>query len=155
MLIVQYLFNKKWTNLLRNYRTLEDSNYPGVYILAFAEGDLEGQSITIEDIFYVGMSNSRGGVKQRLKQFIDAINKNRNHSAGNRFFQEYCKGISFDIAGHNKTFFVASLSLPCNVRKGDRSPEDLRKMGEVAKFEYAVMACIKDKLGKEPELNKK
>ncbi len=155
MLKVQTLFSKKWTNLLKNYKSLEDNQFPGVYILAYTNRNLEGKPIKIKDIFYVGMSNSRGGLKQRLKQFIDGIHKGYGHSAGNRFFQDYSKGKSFDIVNHEKTFFVASLSLPCKVHKDERTAEDLRKMGEVAKFEYEVLAYIKEKLGREPELNKK
>ena len=155
MLKIQPLLKKKWTNLLKSYKNLENNHYPGVYILAYTNKDLEGKPIKIEDIFYVGMSNSRGGIKQRLKQFIDGLNKGYGHSAGNRFFQEYSEGKSFDVANHKKTFFVAFLSLPCKVNKDERSSEDLRNMGEVAKFEYCVMAFIKEKLGREPELNKK
>ncbi len=155
MLKLQNLLNKKWTNLLKNYKNLENSKFPGVYLLAFTNTDLEGKPIELKDIFYVGMSNSRGGAKQRLKQFINGIHKNYGHSAGNRFFQDYSKGKSFAVANHKKTFFVASLSLPCIVHKDERTAEDLRKMGEVAKFEYDVLAYIKEKIGKEPELNKK
>ena len=155
MLKIKKLFNNKWTNLLKNYKTLEKNIYPGVYILAYTNKYLEGKPINLRDIFYVGMSNSRDGVKQRLKQFINGLHREYGHSAGNRFFQNYNKGKSFAITNNNKTFFVASLSLPCNVYKDERTAEDLRKMGEVAKFEYEVLAHIKEKLGKEPELNKK
>ena len=155
MLKVENLLKQRWTDLLKNYKVLEDNNCPGIYILAYTDKNLEGKQIKIKDIFYVGMTNSRGGLKQRLKQFIDGIHKGYGHSAGNRFFSDYSGGKSFGIARHKKTFFVALLSLPCRVYKNDRTPEDLRKMGEVAKFEYEVMAYIKEKLGKEPELNKK
>ncbi|MDP2628535.1 MAG: hypothetical protein Q8P15_01410 [Nanoarchaeota archaeon] len=152
---ISELLNKKWTNLLDNFRNLENNGCPGVYILAYTDKDLEGKSIKIEDIFYVGMTNSRGGLKQRLNQFISGIHKCYGHSAGNRFFQDYSKGKSFAIANHKKKFFVASLSFPCKVHKDERTAEDLRKMGEVAKFEYEVLAYIKENLGREPELNKK
>lgn len=152
---IKNLFDKKWTNLLKNYKNLKNSQYPGVYILAYTDKDLERKSIRIEDVFYVGMSNSRGGVKQRLKQFIDGVHKGYGHSAGNRFFEEYSKGKSFDVTNHKKTFFVASLSILCKVHKNERTADDLRKMGKVAKFEYEVIAFIKEKLGREPELNKK
>ncbi len=155
MLKLKILFNKRWTSLLKSYKNLENNQYPGVYILAYTDKNLEEKPIKIEDVFYVGMSNSLGGVKQRLKQFISGINKGYGHSAGNRFFQDYSKGKSFDVANHKKTFFVASLSLSCNVNKNERTPTDLRKMGEVAKFEYEIIAFIKEKLGREPELNKK
>ena len=152
---IENLLENKWTNLLKNYKNLKNGQYPGVYILAYTDKNLEEKSIEIKDIFYVGMSNSLGGVRQRLSQFIRGLHKGRGHSAGNRFFTEYSKEKSFDIAGHKKTFFVASLSLPCKVKKAERTSGDLRKMGEVARFEYSVLAHIKQVTGKEPVLNKK
>lgn len=151
---ISELLDKKWTNLIENHGSLEKNKCPGVYILAFTDKDLEGKSINIEDIFYVGMTNSLGGVKQRLSQFIQGIKKSRSHSAGMRFFKEYSMGKPFD-SNQDKTFFVAFVSIPCKVNKSERTAEDLRKMGEVAKFEYDVLAYIKEKTGKEPELNKK
>jgi hypothetical protein len=153
---IETLLNKTWTNLLDNYKKLENNKYPGVYILAYTDKDLEEKPIDVEDIFYVGMSNSKGGVKQRLKQFIKAISIGKSHSAGNRFFKEYSKG-PFNRNLEEKDFYVASLSLPCTVEKSKRTPEDLRKMGEVAKFEYDVIAYVKENTynKEEPELNVK
>ncbi len=151
---IKKLLEKTWIKL-EDYKSLNDSQYPGVYILAYSDKNLEKKQIKIEDIFYVGMSNSLGGVKQRLFQFISGIERSYGHSAGNRFFQDYSKGKSFAVANHRKKFFVASLSLSCKVHKDERTAEDLRKMGEVTKFEYEVLAYIKERIGKEPELNKK
>ena len=72
---LQTLFNKKWTNLLENYKDLKNGQYPGVYILAFTTKNLEGKPIKVKDVFYVGMSNSLGGVKQRLRQFCKLLSK--------------------------------------------------------------------------------
>ena len=54
---IKDLFDKTWTNLLKNYKKLENNQYLGVYILAYSNKDLEEKSIKVEDIFYVGMSN--------------------------------------------------------------------------------------------------
>lgn len=151
---VEELLKKKWIKL-DNYKELPDSQDPGVYILAYTNKKLENADIKIEDIFYVGMSNSLGGVKQRLGQFINGIEKNIGHSAGMRFFKEYMKNSSFSKSKQKMNFFVASLSIPCEVSKDKRTSSDLLAMGEVAKFEYSVLAHIKEKLGKEPMLNKK
>lgn len=152
---IKKLLDKKWTNLLENYKNLKNNDYPGVYILAYTNKNLGGKSININDIFYVGMSNSRRGIKSRLKQFIDGINKNRSHSAGMRFYKKYALGVPFNRLKRKETFFVQSLSLPCNVIKEERNAEDLRKMGKVTKLEYDLLAHIKEKTEKEPELNKK
>lgn len=134
---------------------MENSEFPGVYLLAYTEKNLEDTAVNIKDVFYVGMSNSKGGVFQRLNQFIKGIEKCDLHSAAVRFFREYANNTPFSRTGINKKFYVIFLSIPCKVNKEERSAEDLRKMGEVAKFEYDVLAYIKEKLGKEPELNKK
>lgn len=150
---INQLLNKTWEDLIKNIDSLEV--YPGVYILALTDEDLMGKPIDLNDIFYVGMTNAREGIKGRLNQFLYSIEKGKGHSGGNRFLKDYLHGISFSNSNFKKRFFVAYLCLPCNVEKKERSPEDLRKMGEVAKFEYEVLAYIKEKLNREPELNKK
>ena len=151
---IRKLFKKTWIKL-EDYKSLNDSQYPGCYILAYSDKNLEKKQIKIGDIFYVGMSNSLGGVKQRLSQFISGIERGYGHSAGNRFLKEINKNIPYSKYKRFKRFFVISLCLPCLVNKKDRTYKDLIKMGEVAKFEYEVLAYIKEKIGKEPELNKK
>lgn len=151
---IKKLLEKNWIKL-EDYKTLKDSQYPGVYILAYSDKDLEKKQIKIEDIYYVGMSNSLGCVKQRLSQFFSGIEKGYGHSAGNRFLNEINKNVSYSKSKTNKRFFVASLCLSCLVNKENRTSKDLIKMGEVAKFEYEVLAYIKEKIGREPELNKK
>jgi len=47
------------------------------------------------------------------------------------------------------------VQIECNVDKADREPKDLRKMGDVTKLEYEIMALYKKKTGKEPKENKK
>src|SRR5436309_12344290 len=78
--LIRRLLSTKWTKLLANHSSLDGQSCkggedPGVYLLAYSDKDLQGKDIDLEDIFYVGMSNSHGGVNQRLKQFIDAIER--------------------------------------------------------------------------------
>jgi hypothetical protein len=55
-----------------------------------------------------------------------------------------------------KHFYVAAITIPCEVKKSKRGPEDLRKMGDVACLEYYALARVKEeKQGWEPELNVK
>lgn len=153
---VETLLSKKWSEFnLKKIKELEHSCYPGIYLLAYTNKDLEDKKINISDIFYVGMSNSNKGVFQRLNQFFNGITSNQSHSAGRRFFKEYSKNKSYLDLETKKKFFVVFLSIPCKVNKSERTAEDLRKMGEVAKLEYDILAHIKERLGKEPELNKK
>lgn len=151
---INLLLKKNWVKLY-DYCNLENCKYPGVYLLAYTEKELEGKPIDLADIFYVGMSNSLGGIKQRLRQFISGIERGYGHSGGNRFFKDYSENSPFSKLDNKKRFYVVSISVSCNVNKKERTPEDLRKMGDVTKFEYEVLAYIKEKLEREPELNKK
>jgi hypothetical protein len=129
---------------------LEDGNYPGVYILAFPkekDADLTRKRVRTKDVCYVGMSSV--GVRTRLGQFIGAVRNGLGHSAGTRVFQMD----SADKAG--RSFFVASVSIPCRFRKRERSVADLGKLGTVASLEWHVIGCIKAKWKKEPWLNEK
>lgn len=154
--IVSELLNRRWVTLDdKNIDKLKDARCPGVYVLAYSDKNMMGKEIKIKDIFYVGMSNSKGGVKQRLKQFLTGIEKNTNHSAGMRFLKEHANGVPWSKFKKRNTFYVASFSIPCEVSKDKRTADDLRTMGIVAKLEYDVLAFIKEKTGEEPKLNKK
>ena len=152
---IQKILNKKWKPLLENYNNIEDGNYPGIYLLAFTDKGIEGQTVDPIDVFYVGMSNARKGITSRVKQFINGIEKNGSHSAGMRFFKERSKNISFSECSHSERFYIVSLTMPCDVNKHTRTPKDLKMMGEICRLEYYLLAYIKYKTGKEPDLNKK
>jgi hypothetical protein len=152
---IQKLFKKRWQTLFDNFNKIEDGKYPGVYLIAWTEQNLSGQEIKLEDIFYVGMSNARKGLSSRLKQFIDGVEKNDGHSAGMRFFKQYSNNIPFSQMQLDKQFYIVTSTFECDVNKKTRTPKDLRIMGEICKLEYFLLAHIKEKIGKEPELNKK
>ncbi|MBZ9728447.1 hypothetical protein LB467_02005 [Salegentibacter sp. JZCK2] len=59
---IQKILNKKWEPLFGNYKNIEDGNYPGNYLLAFTDKNLNGQTVEPRDIFYIGMSNARKGI---------------------------------------------------------------------------------------------
>lgn len=161
--LIDNLLSRKWVNLHHQremrFADFEDSGqYPGVYILAYSDKNLNRQPVDMHDVFYVGMSNSRSGVKQRLKQFLDGIEHNRLHSAAMRFFKEYANRTpwsEFSKKNGDKRFYVASVTVRCEVEKAKRTAEDLRKMGDVAALEYYVLAHLRGNLGVEPELNDK
>ena len=157
------LFQKKWENLYEYLDQNKGCKFPGVYILAYTPKDLKkDEKIKHKDVFYVGMSNSQGGVNQRLREFKRAIEGKGSHSGGNRFYREWMKGKPFSQHKGKEKFFVAMVTIPCNVHKNKtkknsktRTPKDLRKMGEVAKLEYDVLSDVLKKTGKEPDLNEK
>ncbi len=153
--LVRQLMSKTWAPLHVGRISLEYGQYPGVYLLAYSSKKLNGTKIKLADIFYVGMSCSLGGVKSRLLQFQRGIEYGKSHSAAIRFFKVHAGSVPYSQLKRRNEFFVASISIPCKVGKANRTPEDLRKMGMIAKLEYDVLAHIKAKREREPWLNKK
>ena len=127
---------------------------PGVYAIAITEKDLDNGSFNWENVVYIGMSNSRKGLEDRWSFLVCAIkNKpNGHHSGGIRIYES---------RGHYKEWkrvkmFVAAHAVYCNPNKGDnRTPEDIRKKGKVSYLEFEALAQYKEKIGKEPEYNKR
>ena len=152
---IQKILAKRWHLLFDNLEKIENGQYPGVYLIAWTNENLSGQKIKLEDIFYVGMSNARKGLSSRLKQFINGVEKNNGHSAGMRFFKEYSNNVSYSQLGLDKIFYIVAYTFQCDVNKNSRTPKDLRIMGEICRLGYFLLAHIKEKIGKEPELNKK
>ena len=152
---IQQILNKKWKPLLENSKNIEDGNYPGIYLLAFTDKNLDGETVKPNDIFYVGMSNARKGLTSRVQQFINGIEKNGSHSAGMRFYKENSKGIAYSKCNHLEKFYIVSLAFRCDVNKLTRTPNDLKIMGDVCRLEYYLLAHIKEITNEEPNLNKK
>jgi hypothetical protein len=61
----------------------------GVYVIAWerVEEKLEGRKVgdTLGKVFYVGMTNSKLGLKGRLTDFINGLQTGKSHSAAMRF----------------------------------------------------------------------
>ena len=111
--MVSRLFRLRWVALDAEALARPDLRYPGVYLLAFTSGDIAGSKVTPDQVLYAGMSNSAGGVRARLKQFIKGIEKNGFHSGAMRFFREYCGGKPFSQLKTRKRLYVASLTIEC------------------------------------------
>lgn len=152
---IQQILGKKWKPLLENCKNIEEGNYPGIYLLAFSDRNLEGEVVKPSDIFYVGMSNARKGLTSRVQQFINGIEKTGSHSAGMRFYKENSKGIAFSECNHLEKFYIISSTFKCDVNKLSRTPNDLRIMGDICRLEYYLLAYIKEVTNTEPNLNKK
>ncbi len=144
------LLSKNWTELTNPIKDIKKKD-PGVYLISWYEKELEGEKVQLKDVYYIGMTNSKGGVKSRLKQFWNGITKGRSHSGGNRWYINNGEYKSSD----NKKFYYAYVQIECTVDKEERNAADLRKMGNVTKLEYEMMALYKESENKEPAGNKK
>jgi hypothetical protein len=149
---LERLFRERWKPLKNQLDSGDTSTCPGVYILAYAR-DLESKLVKPEDIFYVGMSTT--SLKKRLKQFWDGIHDGGHHSGAMTFYQRWAGGRPFDKISHRGTFYVATVPIDCETRKGLRTSADLEDLGLVAALEFHILAHIKRKMGLEPPLNKK
>ncbi len=132
----------KWED--RN--ALEGINYPGIYCIAVSGKSLNTFSF-IPELEYIGMTNSKGGLKSRLRQFDDTIKMKRtNHGGADRFLYQYenYKEVKDNI-------YVAICSFECDTK--NPTPKDLRIMGEVAKCEYDCWAIYIENNGRYPKFN--
>lgn len=152
--LVSRLFRLRWAHLTSEALARPDLIYPGVYVLAFTSEKIAGETVRPDRVLYVGMSNSAGGVRSRLKQFIKGIEQNGYHSGAMRFYREHCRGEPFARLKTRKRLYVAALTIECEGDKVDAKPIDLRLMGHVTCLEYYAIAQIAQKTGKKPALNK-
>ena len=139
------LFRQHWVKFPTEVSKIANAEFPGVYVLALTKKNVLGKRVAEEDISYVGMSNY-ASLRKRLRGFNRGLKTGRGHSAANRLHGR-------SLRGHE--FYVAGVGVRCKTNKSNRSPGDLRKMGIVAAFEMFVLARVKNKQKREPELNKK
>jgi len=138
----------QWTKW-ENRNSLNGIKYSGIYCIAISETDLSEQDFEwIFNITYVGMTNSKAGLKGRLKQFDNTIIGKSGHGGADRFRYKYEN--YEDLV--NK-LYVSVCYFECDVKSN--SPKDLRIMGKVAKLEYDCFAEYVEKFGKLPEFNDK
>ncbi len=155
---INTLFQQKWVPLNeQSFKKVADpplSLYPRVYMLAYTrKGLLDGKRVRVEDVFYVGMSTT--ALRTRLRQFWDGIHDNEHHSGAKRFYRRWARNTSFEKLNTDNIFYVVTLPICCEPKKGLRTPADLENMGTVVALEYFALARIKQKLDLEPPLNKK
>jgi hypothetical protein len=146
------MINKTFSNWARwdKRESLEGIKYPGIYCIAISKNNLSNKSFNwTSEIDYIGMTNSQEGLKGRLKQFNNKLfGKKAKHRGADRFrfkHQNYQELVDM--------LFVSVCSFKCNVKS--YKPEDLRIMGDVAKFEYECFATYVEKFSKMPEFNNK
>jgi len=136
---------KKWDER----ETFNDILFPGIYCLAITDLNLSDTPFYwIEEIKYFGMTNSRGGLKNRLRQFDDTIKGKRGHGGAARFRYKH-----EDHLVLRNRLYVSIQSFKCDVRSNQ--PSDLIIMGEVAKHEYDCFAEFVKRFNRLPEFNDK
>ena len=131
-------------------RAIENSKYPGVYLISISEMNLVGVSPVYKEVSYIGMTNSQGGLRGRWSQFHSSIHGRKGHSGGNTVFEDLGNYRTWD-----KNLFVSGMSILCNTKTPDHS--DLIKMGWVAYLEYEAFSAfyLSDSILKKPRYNKK
>lgn len=121
--------------------------YPGVYILAISPTNIAKVEFSWRsEIIYVGMTNARGGLKSRLKQFDDTVKGGSSHGGGERVRFKHR-----DYAQLSSHLYVSIRSWKCDVASS--KPADLRIMGDVAKSEWECLAFFVEAFGQLPEFN--
>ena len=132
-----------------NRSTLAGLSYPGVYALAISPTNISATAFScLQEIAYFGMTNSKGGLKARLRQFDNTIRGGDGHGGAHRF--------RFKHADYDKLksqLYVSVSSWDCDVNPDN--PSDLRIMGEVAKYEFECIALFVEKFGVQPGFNDK
>lgn len=124
--------------------------WPGIYIVAISNADIEGQKFSFRDeIVYVGMTNAVTGLRGRLVQFDNTISKKHcQHGGADRVLYKHQ-----DYYALIENLYVALLHFEC--KPASESPTDLREMGRVASAEFECMARCVEELGSLPEFNRK
>ena len=128
---------------------LDCLDLPGVYAIARSRRNIAGHPFSYRrQIIYFGMTNSRGGLRARLRQFDNTIKGKRGHSGGRRTREKHP-----DYLKLAPRLYVSVCPYECEV--ASRRPRDLRVMGEVAKREYDCFARFVRRFGRLPEFNDK
>lgn len=133
-----------------NRHSLAGIKYPGVYLVSYAECELQGSPAEwTPQIIYIGMTNAVGGLRSRLSQFDRTIaGKAVTHGGADRVRYKHRHYPS--LIGH---LYVSVLPFVCDVKSN--LPDDLRVMGEVVQCEYNCLAGVVEQIGKLPEFNNK
>lgn len=138
----------KWINW-ENRNSLSGINFPGVYCISVSDSDLSNKEFNwIKSIEYIGMTNSRKGLKGRLNQFNNALKNNtgRGHGGADRFRDRHNENNRI-----TDKMYDSVCVFECNVNSN--SENDLRIMGDVAKLEYDCFADYVHKFSKLPSFN--
>lgn len=145
---MEYMEFSNWTPWNKR-KYLKGLEYPGVYVISRCKDVISNIPFHWrDDIIYVGMTNSKGGLKARLQQFMNTIRGKEGHGGARRVrfkYSEYDELVPF--------LYVSICPKACDVLSS--RPDDLRAMGDVSKFEYECLAQFVEKFRRLPEFNDK
>lgn len=127
-------------------------NCPGVYAISITDNlNLLGESVRWDDVVYIGMTNARGGLRSRWKQFDNSIVGGYGHSGGIRVRKEV--GSNYGTPEWTARVYVAALPIECNI--GNPNAQDYIAMGQVAYLEYQALSEFFKEKKDLPLFNKK
>jgi hypothetical protein len=137
-----------WTSW-KNRVALTGVSFPGIYAVAISTSNIAETPFNwIRDIVYVGMTNAKGGLNSRLRQFDNTIKGGGGHGGAHR--------VRFKHSNYPTllpNLYVAIKCFECDVTSNQ--PYDLRIMGEVAQHEFECFAHFVESFGRLPEFNDK
>lgn len=123
--------------------------WPGVYAIAHTNDTLSGSSFRWSPlVIYIGMTNSAGGLRSRLRQFDRTMRGKEGHGGAQRVRRKYS-----DYGEFCTRAYVSVLPFACEPTSN--MPKDLRLMGTVARAEYDCFAEFAERFGSLPEFNDK
>jgi hypothetical protein len=129
--------------------SLPNISYPGIYAIAISSDNISKLPYKIiKSIAYFGMTNSKGGLRSRLRQFDHTIAGRTGHGGAKRFRFKYN-----DYNKLSKNLYVSVCPFICDVKSNEAN--DLLIMGKVAEFEYKCFAGYVKKFKRLPEFNDK
>ena len=129
--------------------SLDRLQFPGVYVIVLSDPDISGAAFSWRpEVIYVGMTNSKGGLKSRLQQFDNTIMGGNGHGGGHRVRFKHP-----DYGTLAPRLYVSVWPHECNVESN--RPVDLRIMGDVVKLEYECLAVFVETFDRLPEFNDK
>lgn len=131
-------------------KEIQNSEYPGIYLISISKKDLLGQYPEYKDVVYIGMTNSKQGLRGRWNQFHNSISGKRGHSGGNTVFKELGYYQEW-----KESLYVSAMPIICNTVSPDEN--DLLKMGWVAYLEYEAFSQYyeSENESNKPKYNKK
>lgn len=129
----------------------DDLKRPGIYAVAKTSSDIAGSPFSWRaEIIYIGMTNSKGGLRSRLKQFDNTIRGKDGHGGAHRVRFGF-RQVEYEQL--QRELYVSVCAFACDVKSN--APKDLRTMGEVAMHEYECWAKFVEAFGKLPAFNDK
>ena len=128
---------------------LQHSGSPGVYVIARCRSSLRGKKFSWRrDIIYVGMTNGISGLAGRLNQFDSTLAGRLAHGGADRVrfkYRNYRRLVPY--------LFVSVVPFKCDPRSN--LPADLKRMGDVARFEFLCLAEFATRYARLPPFNDK